>query len=282
MQLWSLGVLPAYGAASLAAVALGALICAWAGLPAAYWARDIVAWGVGAAAAPALARWAGPIAFRIALLLAPAALAASLFGPEQSGVHRWLDVGPAQLNAAFVFLPASAVALSVLAPGRLWPWSAALAALLLLGLQPDASQATAWGLVMAFIAWRGSGSRVLRGAVSGAIIALVAIAWLRPDPLAPVPEVEGVIALAWSQSPLLALAAVAALGAAVASLVPPRAVPPPAQAAAWALAVYLGAVILAPLAGAFPVPLVGMGMSPIVGLWLAVGLLAASARISPR
>ena len=33
-----------------------------------------------------------------------------------------------------------------------------------------------------------------------------------------------------------------------------------------------------PMFGAFPVPWVGMGMSPIVGGWLGVGLLAAAMR----
>ena len=35
---------------------------------------------------------------------------------------------------------------------------------------------------------------------------------------------------------------------------------------------------MAPAVGAFPVPLVGMGPSPILGAWLGVGLLAAAAR----
>ena len=45
-----------------------------------------------------------------------------------------------------------------------------------------------------------------------------------------------------------------------------------------ALSLCLAAWAVTPLFGAFPVPLVGVGMSPILGAWLGVGLLAAMTR----
>ena len=48
--------------------------------------------------------------------------------------------------------------------------------------------------------------------------------------------------------------------------------------AGGALSLCLAAWAVTPLFGAFPVPLVGVGMSPILGAWLGVGLLAATAR----
>lgn len=33
-----------------------------------------------------------------------------------------------------------------------------------------------------------------------------------------------------------------------------------------------------PLVGAFPVPLTGMGMSPILGFWLGIGVLSATTK----
>jgi hypothetical protein len=50
---------------------------------------------------------------------------------------------------------------------------------------------------------------------------------------------------------------------------------PRTRVAALALAVYCLASALAPAFGAFPVPLVGMGMSPVLGFWLGAGALAA-------
>jgi hypothetical protein len=42
---------------------------------------------------------------------------------------------------------------------------------------------------------------------------------------------------------------------------------------ALALFVYFLGCMLMPLFGAFPVPLVGMGMSPILGFWFGIGVL---------
>jgi len=52
------------------------------------------------------------------------------------------------------------------------------------------------------------------------------------------------------------------------------------RTAAHALSAYLLLTMIAPAIGAFPVPLMGMGMSPIIGSWLGVGCLALFARLN--
>lgn len=69
----------------------------------------------------------------------------------------------------------------------------------LLYLQPDASQSTAFALAI--------------GLQQPLTLAIAALAWTRPDPLLPVPEVEGIIALAHSQSHLRSTIAIAVLSA---------------------------------------------------------------------
>ena len=49
------------------------------------------------------------------------------------------------------------------------------------------------------------------------------------------------------------------------------------SAAALALSAYFVFSALTPLFGAFPVPLVGIGVSPVIGFWMGAGLLAAIA-----
>ena len=93
--------------------------------------------------------------------------------------------------------------------------------------------------------------------------ALAAASWLRPDPLEAIPEVEGIVGLAYAVSPVLALLAVVVL---VATLLAPA---------------YFLTAAATTLFGAFPMPLLGVGMSPILGFWLGVGLLAATLRQSP-
>jgi cell division protein FtsW (lipid II flippase) len=274
------GFLPLFAALSLASVALGCFVAARHGAPLGVWARNLAAWGVGGVAALGLVRWAGTLTSIGFLLASPLALAAALFAAGQHGVHRWIDLGPVHMNVAEVLLPAAVVALGTLAATH-WPW---IAAAVMLGLpiaQPDASQATALGgALLAAVAL----SR-MRGLWRGVAIVLVAIAvtaaWARPDPLAPVPDVEGIMALAWSLSPVVAILAWAALaGTVLTPMLLSRAEGRSVRTAAFALTVYAIASALTPLLGAFPVPLVGMGMSPILGLWLGAGLLAARARAS--
>jgi hypothetical protein len=104
------------------------------------------------------------------------------------------------------------------------------------------------------------------------------MAWLRPDPLAPVAEVEGIVGLAYALSPPIAVAAVVALGGAALApmMTATRPERPAARTAALALGAYSVFSALAPLFGAFPVPLVGVGVSPVVGFWMGAGLLAAT------
>ncbi|HEX6040602.1 hypothetical protein [Longimicrobium sp.] len=268
--------LPAFALLSLLAVGTGCVIAAAHDVPTGSWARNPVAWLVGALAAWAIAARTG--APRVVLLMAPVALAGTLLNAPQDGVHRWIDVGPLHVNAAFVLLPAAIVALAVFAERR-WSWIAAAVALVLLVVQPDASQATALGAAMLVVLASLRASAAVRAGGAAAVVLAIVGAWMRPDPLAPVPEVEEIIGLAWGWTPAAAIAAVALLGAT--ALVPLRmatADGPRTRMAAMALATYCAVVSLAPVLGAFPVPLVGMGMSAILGFWLGAGALAAAAR----
>jgi hypothetical protein len=210
------------------------------------------------------------------LLVAPLALAITLLNPGQEGVHRWIDVGPIHMNAAAMLLPAAVVALANFADRR-WSWLAAAGMLGLLALQPDASQAAALGAGMIVILASLRGPALVRTGGVVATALTVVVACIRPDPLAPVPEVEGIIGLAWASSPAAAAAGVTLLAATV--LFPLRlAGQSRSFTPALALAACLSLQALAPAFGAFPVPLVGIGMSPILGFWLGAGALAGFAR----
>ncbi|HEU0055061.1 MAG TPA: hypothetical protein VFQ39_17865 [Longimicrobium sp.] len=268
------GFLVGFALLSLAAVAVGCAVAAAHGVPAGLWARNLVAWGLGAVAAWLIAlRTSRLTAF---LLLAPIALAATLLAPGLEGVHRWIEVGPLRVNVAATLLPAVVVALANVGDRR-WAWLAAAVVLGLLVLQPDASQAAALGAGMVVVLASLRISALVRAGGAAAVALAVAAACVRPDPLAPVPEVEGIIGLAWAWSPVVAAVAVILLAATV--LYPlrlARGSRPPIPV--LALAACCAVQALAPAFGAFPVPLVGMGMSPILGFWLGAGALVAANR----
>ncbi|HEU4559753.1 MAG TPA: hypothetical protein VFS20_18005 [Longimicrobium sp.] len=211
--------------------------------------------------------------------MAPVVLAATLLNPGQEGVHRWIDVGPVHMNAAALLLPAAVVALAT-AADRGWAWLAAAGMLGLLVLQPDASQAAALGAgMLVVLASLRAPAPVRAGGAAATVLAVVA-ACIRPDPLTPVPEVEGIIGLAWASSPVMAVATVALLAAT--ALFPLRLAGRSRRfTPALALAACCAVQALAPAFGAFPVPLAGIGMSPVLGFWLGAGALAAARRSNP-
>lgn len=260
-----------FGAASIVAVAIGAVVCAVSDVPAGSWARNLAAWAAGAALACAIARFARPGFSPIVLWLLPVGLVATLISPDQEGVHRWIDLGPLHINMAMLLAPGAVVTMAASAEKRL-TWVAFLISLAVLVFQPDASQATTLAVVGAMVAVFGTKPSLIRWGVPVIAAGVAVAAWLRPDPLQPVPEVEGIVGLAFSVSPLLAGLAVLSLAAVAAAPARTRGLP----GLALGLCFLLWAVM--PLFGAFPVPFVGIGMSPIVGGWLGVGLLAAAMR----
>jgi cell division protein FtsW (lipid II flippase) len=263
---------------SLGAVATGCAIASANGVSAGSWSRNLVAWLVGALVAALFAIQKSNGFLRGLVVAAPVGLAATLLNPGQEGVHRWIDVGPVHANLAAILLPGGTVALAALSGKERWTWLVAALVGVLLVLQPDASQATAFGAGVAVILMRLPAPRATRAACIAAVLALIVAAWLRPDPLGPVAEVEGIIGLAARWSPLAALLAVAVLASVVLSpLLVGRVEDGPPRTASSALTAYFALSALTPLVGTFPVPLVGIGMSPIIGFWLGCGSLIAVA-----
>lgn len=272
---WLLG----FGGVSLIAVATGAAVCAASGVPAGLWGRNLAAWVVGAAAAAGIA-WAWrPAMAPVALWLAPTGLAATFLAPGMDGVHRWTDLGPLHMNMAMLLLPAAVAALPAEdGVGRL-SWVAMLLALALLAAQPDASQATTLAAVLALVVVATVRRAGLRLGLIAVVLVIAVIGWLRPDPLLPVPEVEGIVGLAFAVSPAAGGLAVLSLAAvAAAPVLWTRTGAPGLRLAGAALGLCLLGCAVTPMLGAFPVPLVGVGLSPILGAWLGAGVLAGRMR----
>lgn len=268
-----------FGVLSLSSVALGAYICAEMGVPSALWVRNLAAWGVGALAALAIALTYRAAMLHVALWVAPLGLLLTFLSPAQDGVHRWIDAGPLQVNAAMLLLPSMIVALEMMPRQFIWVWAAPLASLLLGVLQPDASQATALVLVVVILAATSSLPLWTRMAIVVAAGALGLAAWFQSDPLAPVPEVEDILLVGMNVAPIAAaLALVFVMSTALCLDFTLPYVSKRVGHATAALSLCFFAWIITTYFGAYPVPWVGIGLSPIVGAWLGVGLLVGLRR----
>lgn len=274
-----------YLAAPVPALVVGVLTMRLSGVPPSLWGQNVAAWVAGTALCLVLARprrsaarhgWAD-----VAAVLTLVALAATLLAPGMDGVHRWLPLGPVRLHAAAVLLPVLVVALDTVGRARGW-WTSALvaaAAMLALFLQPDAAQATAFGAAAVVLLAARAEGRAARLACLGVVAALAVLTWTRRDPLAPVPYVEEIVGLAASLGTAWAVAAVVSL----------LLLPLPffvagrgaARIVGMALGAYVAITAAAPFLGSFPVPVMGYGMSPIVGYLAGLGIFLRAAPRGP-
>ena len=244
----------------------------------AFWLRNVMAWMAGALLAFALSRVRFTPKFAVGVIVVClGALACTILNTGEMGVHRWINVGPLHINVAALVLPLLLVALAAVPPNPFARFGTAIFVIVLLYLQPDASQASAFAIaVVLLMGFQSSGTLMGRMWVA-TMLAFAGATWLRPDPLPSVPEVEGIIGLAWRLSSLVALSALVCLAVTVASplILIPRG---PAARVAVAMSSYFVVSAVAPCCGIFPVPLVGAGMSSIVGFWVGIGSLGAMHR----
>ena len=254
-----------------------------AGLPLSIWGQNLAAGLILTVPCAFLLTSEGsrprPVWRNVILLGALGLLLATFIDAGLEGVHRWVQVGPLRVHAGVVCLPTLLLALdaTLRTPDAEYRGLVVLfigtGASVLLALQPDAAQATAFaGALLTLLFLHRVPTPALVFAVPAAV-AEVCWAWKCPDPLLPVRQVEGIVGLAaqngilWQIGALLALAVLP-----LPFLLAGKSAHFPV---ARALGFYFGLCLLAPLAGAFPVPIMGFGLSPVIGYFIALGWLVA-------
>jgi cell division protein FtsW (lipid II flippase) len=269
--------------APLPALAIGVLVMRQAGVSSAIWGQQLAAGltlmilcaGVGFA--PRRPRIFGSWGWAISGVAALLLLVGSLAQPGVEGVRRWVPIGPLHVHAGFVALPVLLVVVGrIMRADRLRPASwlvpvATVIAALVLTLQPDPSQASAFGLaVLVLLFGRRSPTRI-EWLAAGAVVLSALAAWTRPDPLAAVPYVEGIVTLAGSLGTGWLVASLLALALLPMPFVVDALRRTPDTRPGIALAIYFAAVSSAPFVGPYPVPVLGFGLSPIIGYFAVLG-----------
>lgn len=258
MLILALGALPS--------LLLGVAWMQQTGVPTAIYLQNVVAVVAGAAIAIyGVRRRASPAVGLAMTIVAIVLLLATLAADGVQGVHRWIRIGPLNIHVASVFIPLVLVELDRLLRGaRLaLAFGVMLTVAAILALQPDAGQAVAFaGSCVTLLAIRVKRMGVAIGGVL-ALLALAGFSFLRSDPLPAVPYVEEIAIRIGRQGVVWQAAVVVAL----ALLIVPFIVrmPKVSPSAGLAVAIYVTLVIAASCWGNFPVPVLGFGMSPIIG-----------------
>lgn len=259
---------------SLGAVIAGVIGANHFGVPNSIVLRNIGAWLVGMGFALLMVRFLRRPRFEIIVIIAIFALGLSFVNNGLSGVHRWIKLGSLNFNAAQLFLPLGIVAIHNLKNNYTGFLLSSATISILLALQPDKSQICAF--LFALIAGAFAQNFTIKQNSIAIFISLICaiFAFSIPENLYPVPEVEGIIMLINNVSPILGGFALICL---ILSNLSPIALIIAAKkglrAAILAIVAYSLIATIFPIFLPFPVPLIGMSVSPIIGSWLAIGLL---------
>ena len=203
-----------------------------------------------------------------------AAILATFASRGLEGVHRWVSFGGFGLHVSAIVAPVLIASVAT-APDRYLAVAVAAAAALLLAVQPDAAQATSFAAACGVILVRdprlGRRERIF-GLVALLVCSVVALG--REDPLRPVRHVEGIVEAVGARGPAWMLLA----GLSLLLLPMPYFVTWARRRhdLAIALSVYVTLVTVAPMWGTFPVPIMGYGISPILGYFIALALCVRS------
>jgi len=268
--------------APLPALILGMLAMRQLGVPTSAWSMNLAASAIGLLVFAVMRYPAWPAKRATWYLLTIGSITAILWtfaSHDIDGVHRWVFFGGFGLHASAIVAPVI-IACVATAPGRYHAIAIGAAAAILLALQPDAAQASSFaaGCAVILVRDRRLGPLWMTGGLV-TLIACVIGSLVRPDPLQPVRHVEGIFEAVSAGGPVWALLATASL-----LLLPIPFVFAWARhrrSLALALGVYVAMVTIAPLWGTFPVPIMGYGVSPILGYAIALALSARATSSSP-
>ncbi|WP_369899516.1 FtsW/RodA/SpoVE family cell cycle protein [Bacillus manliponensis] len=201
-------------------------------------------------------------------------LALTFIDPGIDDVHRWISLGPIKLYIASIVLPLLILLLGRFLSQNNWGKTFLITCIVtvILFLQPDASQLTAFVIPMALLLWRKADAKVSRALSVCMLFVFIALSWIYLDHLAPVLYVEDIMDLVrklgtgWSIIGIMSLLLLPA----------PFIFSPPSQEklVSFCIGLYFLILLISAYIGHFPVPLMGYGVSPIIGYFIAITWLA--------
>jgi len=194
-----------------------------------------------------------------------------LFGGLDN-VHRWAFLGTLSLNIAIIFLPLLIIQLWLLLSKQhiIFAIGLTYSALIILLFQPDASQVTAFACATGIILWKKITNNMLKILHLAFTVIVVIISWVFLDDLAPVPFVEQIIFLVADMGSVWLILGIISLTL----LLLPFIFFSEKITLSLSLGFYFFMMIATTFIGNFPMPIMGYGVSPIIGYSIAITLLS--------
>lgn len=186
------------------------------------------------------------------------------------GVHRWVSIGPITLNVAGIMLPILIIELWRILKVFNWWYSMiiTIAISILLVLQPDASQTTGFILPMIILLLSKANKSFIRYSFISLIAVIPIISWIFIDSLPPIDYVEEIVLMVKTIGRVWFMIGIGSL-----VLLPLPFIILPSKnycLLSMCLGLYFIIILISTLFGNFPVPLMGYGISPLIGYFIAI------------
>lgn len=194
----------------------------------------------------------------------------TFISPSMEGVHRWVSLGIINLNISMIILPIMIVELWKLSQVKGLGVTLFLTIVIssILFIQPDASQLTAFSIPMMIILCNRSDKKVFQLAISIILTLLIILSWIFLDGLATVDYVENIVQLVANMGSVWLVVGVISL-----VLLPMPFIFFPIKEVkllSICIGLYFLIILISTVFGNFPVPLMGYGISPIIGYFFAI------------
>lgn len=193
-----------------------------------------------------------------------------------TGPKRWVNFGPVRFYVSAIVLPLVLAVAGHFFRLKSKDGTAAMTAIaLILTLQPDFSQVLAFSIGLLLILFNSPMSAIARLVLVAMFATACAVTYAQPDPLKPVPYVEGVFELAFRHSMasgvVVLLCAAAFLGLLARGL-------QASNHGFLGIPAYYAVLFGCSVAGLTPAPLIGFGAGPVLGFGLLVAGVTALSR----
>lgn len=208
--------------------------------------------------------------YTVSILISILFILLTFISAGMEGVHRWVSVGIIRFNVSMIVLPIIIISTwRLLQANQLWvAVITTLAVAILMLVQPDASQLTGFTIPMMVLLYNKLDKKLLSLFTLGILTVLIILSWVFLDNLPAVAYVEEIVGLLANMGLLWLVLGVISLVILPVPFIlfPPKNLKLPSVC----LGLYFIIILISTLFGNFPVPLMGYGISPIIGYFISI------------